>query len=648
MSLETTIKCPNCHVEIDVNSILYQKLEKELAEQTKLQKIEYQKSINSLKEKEELILEQKENIANEIKKESLKQIKLEKQKFELEIKKQIEDEQSEQMKSLQNELNDKSNQVKELNKTKAEIEKLKRDNSEIEDKIKAQAEKELNQKLTDEKIKFQQEQYKLKLEEVKKTEDVLAKKDKEILELQKNKKNIEQFKEEQNKLKLKAEEEFQKTLEEKLKLQKQGLEKDIKKQIENEQDELIKRLNDDLNEKSKKVIEFSKQKQEIEKLKRDKLEIEDKIKAESQKELNQTLIEEKLKIQKLAEDNNILKLKEKDEQLEQMQRKLDDAKRISEQGSMQIQGEAQELAIEEWLQSQFKYDNIEEIKKGAFGADCIQIVHERDIQNCGVICYESKNTKTWNNEWITKLKQDMLRVKGDIGVLVTKIMPNDMERMGFYNGIWVCSYEEFRGSSSLLRDGLIRVHKKMQTQENKTDKMSLLYNYLTSSEFNMQFNTIVDGFVNMQEELDKEKRSIQAAWRRRQKIIDGVISNTTEIYGSLQGIAGNSIGHIKSLEYDVDEDEIEDNAINTISSKQISTKSINDNETESIVEEDILDNEKVIEEELDKNEKYLEISTKIFINHFDQINEQEYKDRHTGFRYKIIKNDSTNTTLKQI
>ena len=86
--------------------------------------------------------------------------------------------------------------------------------------------------------------------------------------------------------------------------------------------------------------------------------------------------------------------------------------------------------------------------------------------------------------------------------------------------------------------------------------MSLLYNYLTGNEFSMQLKSIVDGFMSMQQELDKERRSLMASWKRRQKLIDGVLQNTTEMYGALQGIAGSSaLVHIDALELP---EEIED------------------------------------------------------------------------------------------
>ena len=345
------------------------------------------------------------------------------------------------------------------------------------------------------------------------------------------------------------EKELQQATQKQLKIEKQRLQDELKREILEEQSESMAILEKELKEKSEQVKELNETKAQIAKLQREKEEIASKAKLEAQLALDEELKLEKAKIAKILEEQNELKLKQKDEQLEQIKRELENARRKAEQGSMQIQGEALELAIESWLSSQFPFDNIDEVKKGAFGADCVQTIHTREIQNCGVICYESKNTKAWSDSWIPKLKQDMISVNADLGVLVTSIYPKGMERMGFVDGIWVCSLDEFKGSSSLLRESLIRINKTMQSQENRSDKMSLLYNYMTSNEFAMQMRAIVDGFIKMQEELDKEKRSLMASWKRRQKTIDGVLANTTEMYGSLQGIAGSgAIAHIEALE----------------------------------------------------------------------------------------------------
>ena len=355
----------------------------------------------------------------------------------------------------------------------------------------------------------------------------------------------EAFKEQEEKF----QEELLKATKQKVKEERAKLEARLKEEITKEQNEAMKLLKEELEQKSKEIAELNKAKVEIERLKREKEEMALKAKIEAERELTKRLNEEKEKIKKSLDEEIALKLKAKDEQIEQMKRDIEAAKRKAEQGSMQIQGEALELSIENWLKSQFPFDTIEEVKKGAYGADCIQTVHTRELQNCGKICYESKNTKAWSDAWITKLKQDMLKVNADIGVLVTSVYPNGMDRMGFVDGIWVCSLEEFKGSVTLLRDGLIRVHKSIKREENRGDKMVLLYNYLTGNEFQMQIRAIVDGFMQMQAELDREKRSLMASWKRRQKLIDAVLENTTNMYGSLQGIAGRgAIGHIDALE----------------------------------------------------------------------------------------------------
>ncbi|SFV65635.1 hypothetical protein MNB_SV-12-217 [hydrothermal vent metagenome] len=369
---------------------------------------------------------------------------------------------------------------------------------------------------------------------------------------EKNKKRELKLEKEFDKLKAKEkkfEEELREATKRQLKVEKQKLHNELKRELQAEQNESIALLQKELNEKSEQVKELNRSKIEIEKLKREKSEIESKAKAEAQMALSQQLQLEKEKLQKALQEQNELKFRQKDEQLEQIKRELENARRKAEQGSMQIQGEALELAIESWLSSQFPFDSIDEVKKGAFGADCVQTIHTRELQNCGIICYESKNTKAWSDGWITKLKQDMLGVNADIGVLVTSVYPKNMKRMGFVDGIWVCSLDEFKGSVSLLRESLIRVHKTVQKEENKSDKMSLLYSYMTSNEFSMQMKAIVDGFIKMKKELDKEKRSLMASWKRREKTIDGVLANTTEMYGALQGIAGSSaIAHIDALE----------------------------------------------------------------------------------------------------
>jgi len=518
--MSNTIKCPNCSIEIDVSEQLSHQLEEKLKQEHRARakeiEDEQQKAQEALKERyrelnsrKESIDRQNEQFEEKLAQATKKQLKQEREKLQEKLKKELEDEQGESMALLQKELEKKSLQVQELNKSRVEIAKLQREKSEIEDRIKADAQQEFS-------IKLRLEQEKADLEQVA--------------------------------IREKLEQKFQdERAREKLKEQK--AKEELRKKLLEEQNESLQLLQKELQSKSEQVKELNNATMEIAKLKREKDEIASQAKADAQIELNKLLQEEKEKLSKSMAEQNELKLKAKDEKIEQMRRDIDNARRKAEQGSMQVQGEALELVIESWLESQFPFDSVREVKKGAFGADCVQTVNTREIPNCGVICYESKNTKAWSSSWIDKLKQDMIGVDADIGVLVTSVYPKDMRRMGFVEGIWVCSLDEFKGSVSLLRESLIRLQQSVRRDENRADKMGLLYDYMTGNEFSMQMEAIVDGFMKMQDELAKEKRSLMASWKRREKTIDGVLANTTEMYGALQGIAGSSaIVHIDALE----------------------------------------------------------------------------------------------------
>ncbi len=324
-----------------------------------------------------------------------------------------------------------------------------------------------------------------------------------------------------------------------------------------EQQKGLELLQKELDEKSKQVQELHQKEAEIERLKRENNEAESRLKAENEKKLNEKLEMEREKIEKALHEKNELKFKQQEEQLEMLRNELKNAQRKAELSSQQLQGEVQELAIEEFLRQKFPLDSVEEIKKGQRGGDCIQVVHTREFQNCGKIYYESKRTKEFQKAWVEKLKSDMREIGADVGVIVSEALPKEMERMGLFEGVWVCSFEEFKGLSAVLREGVIQVGLAKKSQENKGDKVNLLYHYLTSSEFSMQVNAIIEGFEQLRVDLEREKRAMNKIWKSREKQMEKVFEGTINMYGSIKGIVGNAIGQVKALELGYDGEDLE-------------------------------------------------------------------------------------------
>jgi len=329
----------------------------------------------------------------------------------------------------------------------------------------------------------------------------------------------------------------------------------LTQQIEADQAERIKDMQTELDDKSKKVIELNRAQSEIERLKREKKSLATEIELEIEKKFSKQLSAQEAQIKQQLEQQLQFKVAEKEQVINQLKEKLSDAQRKAEQGSTQIQGEVQELAIEQWLRTSFPLDTIEEIKKGAQGADTIQIINTHNREACGTIYYESKRTKAFQPSWIEKFKSDIQAKNANIGVLVTQVMPDGMGSLGQIDGVWVCDFEEFKNLSQVLRQSLIQLDQMLVVQENKGDKMGMLYDFLTGSEFRMQIEAIVEGFSQLKSDLEREKNSMRGLWKRREKQIDRVMLNTNFMYNSIKGIAGSAVPNISLLELTGEENE---------------------------------------------------------------------------------------------
>lgn len=293
-----------------------------------------------------------------------------------------------------------------------------------------------------------------------------------------------------------------------------------------------------LKEARDKEVEFLKQQQVL--LDREKsieLEIQKKI-IEERERLTDIIGKEIEERNKLREHEHMMKVKELEKQLEDQKMLTEEMKRKQEQGSMQLQGEVQELALEELLRMSFPFDVVEEVGKGVRGADCIQTVRNNMGQECGKIIYESKRTKDFSNEWIEKLKADMRNLGADVAVIVTQAMPKDMDGFGERDGVWICNFMEARAVTAILRDLVIKVYNAGKSQENKGDKMTLLYHYLTSQEFAEQWKAIREGFMAMKISIQKERDQMEKLWKAREKQLEKVLLNAAHIKGSIEGISG--------------------------------------------------------------------------------------------------------------
>ena len=326
-----------------------------------------------------------------------------------------------------------------------------------------------------------------------------------------------------------------------------------------ENEEAIGSLQKSLKEKTEQVIELNKTKSELEKIKLEKDELESRIIAEKDAELSKKLkyeretnkallASEQERIKKEAAEENALKIDELKKKLEDQTVLAEEMKRKAEQGSMQLQGEVQELAIEDILRDTFLFDVIEPVPKGISGADVIQKVRNSAGNEVGIIAYESKRTKAFGKDWTGKLKEDGSRVKADICVLVTDALPDDIERIGQKDGVWICTFNEFKGLALVLRDSIVRVSEAYASQTNKGEKMQMLYDYLTGKDFSVQIGAVLESFSDLQKGYVDERNKMERIWKTREKQLEKILLNTNGFLGSIKGIAGSSLQEIPMIE----------------------------------------------------------------------------------------------------
>jgi len=355
------------------------------------------------------------------------------------------------------------------------------------------------------------------------------------------------------------EEKIQEGLETELEAQKKILFEKAKKEARNDLTLEMKDLQEDLKATKERLEEAKKTELQLRKKER---ELEERAK-DIELEVTRKIDDERKKVEdevaKRFLDEHRMKDAEKEKQISDMRKQIEDLKRRAEQGSQQTQGEVQELELEKEIAQLFPVDNVQPVPKGMQGADVIQEVLTNSGSRCGAIIWESKRTKNWSDGWISKLKEDQRAVRADVAVIVTQVLPKDIRNFGFIDGVWITNYASFQGLALALRQKLTELAFTKGMAASKDKKADILFHYLTGPEFRQRVEAIIEAFSDMKTELDKEKRLYERSWAKREKQLQSVLLNTAGMYGDLQGMIGSSMQTISALEAGTsDEEELEE------------------------------------------------------------------------------------------
>lgn len=358
-------------------------------------------------------------------------------------------------------------------------------------------------------------------------------------------------------------EKAQQQLEVEKRAQAQSVADQVRKQLETEkrqlwaraqaeaakqQDTKTKDLEAQVIEKDKKLAEAQQQELELRKRQRQLEEKEQALELETQRRIDQEREKIRQETQKIEAEKSQISLQEKDKQLDIMRKTIEELRRQSSQGSQQIQGEVGEDWLKQALIEAFPLDLIDDVATGKLGGDLIQKINGHSGRELATILWESKRTKAFADSWLDKLKKDQGLAKSDIAILVSVVLPKEIDGFGLVKGVWVCLPQFVVALATTLRLQLIEIAKIKRSLEGQDEKMTSLYRYLTGAQFKNRVENLVMSFMAMRKDLETERKSFDRIWSKREMQIERMISSTAQMYGDLEGIVGGALPSIQQLE----------------------------------------------------------------------------------------------------
>jgi hypothetical protein len=570
---ELTITCPKCKTDFPLTESLAaplieatrQQFEQKLSQKDE----EIAQREQTVRDKEKLVNEEKraleqqvaDQVAQQLKSERARVVEEESKKAKLASAAELETK-AQELTELHEVLKARDEKLAEAQKAQAELIKKQRELDDAKRELELTVETRVQESLTEVRSQAKQEAeegHKLKvmekdqaiatmqksIEELKQKDELIAQREQEVRDKERQmveeKRALEQQVTDQVAQQLKTERAG--VVEEESKKAKlaSAAELEMKALELSELQEVLKVRDEKLAEAQKAQAELIKKQRELDDAKRElELTVETRV--------QEGLSEVRSQAKREAEDGERLKVAERDQKISSMQRTIEELQRKAEQGSQQLQGEVQELELENLLRAKFPFDTIEPVPKGEFGGDTIHRVVSPAGQMSGTILWESKRTKNWSNAWLAKLRDDQRTAKAEISVLVSHALPEGIETFDVVEGVWIAHPRVIGPIATMLRNTLIEVSNARIINEGQQTKAEMVYQYLTGPRFRQRVEAIVEAFSSMQDDLDKERKVITKQWAKRQEQIDRVMGSTVGMYGDLQGIAGKSIQQIEGLE----------------------------------------------------------------------------------------------------
>ncbi len=311
----------------------------------------------------------------------------------------------------------------------------------------------------------------------------------------------------------------------------EGREQNLRDQVQREEEAKYSVLRQKLQEYQRRDLEFEKEKQALA-LKEQAIDlaIQKRLSTERDALVRQAAQQ--------ARETYEMEVKEKDRNIQLLRQQVNQLHERLQSGSAQTRGYIQQEDLARFLTELYPDDEVAEIKRGVYGADILHTIRLRSGSSAGTILWESKRTKDFHANWIDKLREDQREQKADMAILVSQVLPEDINQFAVVGGVIVTHPSVVDSLSGIVRQHLINLTRQRFTAEQRQDKVHELYSYMTGKEFHQRISGIVEAVVNLDQLAGREIRSHQRLWAQRRKLHEGVVKQAALLYGEIAGIVG--------------------------------------------------------------------------------------------------------------
>lgn len=198
-----------------------------------------------------------------------------------------------------------------------------------------------------------------------------------------------------------------------------------------------------------------------------------------------------------------------------LQKKISEmSRRVGKKAAADV-AEGADLDLHEELRAAFPEDRITRVTRLGYLQQEVRYKGDR----CGTILIDARPRGAWQQAFVKNLRRAQNELEADHAILATGVFPAGRKELFLDSGVLVVAPARVVVVVELLRRAMIAMHVARLSEAERTDKLSQLFRFMTSSGFKRKL-TEAESLAAEALELDvQEKRAHDNTWKKRGQVL---------------------------------------------------------------------------------------------------------------------------------